>query len=374
MMKVLISGYYGFGNVGDDSVLQAIVQGLRDYDPKINITALSRSPKLTRELEGVNSIDRYAWGRIFLKMLRTNVFISGGGTLLQNVTSNRSFLYYISLIILAKVMRKKTIVMAQGFGPLQGRFFRTLARIVLNRVDLITVRDRDSFEEIRKLGIKRPKLYLSGDPSAILKVPKAEIGKMILSLEAIRTGKPLLGIAVRSVPRKEEEKLYQALSEAVDWLSREHNYSPVFILFQCPEDMSETSMVLNNMQEKSSVVFRMCRPDEMLSLVSNFDLLIGMRLHSLIFAAMNSVPMLGISYDPKVEAFMKMIDQPCLRVGEDITGQGIIEALEKILARKKETRAELDQKLKELHDQAALNFRLFFNYFKPRRKLKKITT
>ena len=370
-MKVLISGYYGFGNVGDDSVLQAITQGLRDYDPSIKITALSLTPKLTRELAGVDSIHRYAWLRIFIRLLRTNVFMSGGGTLFQNVTSSRSLLYYISLILLAKALRKKVIIFGQGFGPLRGRFYRALARFVLNRADLITVRDQDSFEEIRKLGVNRPRVHLSADPSAILKIPRSEEGKKILSLEAVRTDRPLLGVAVRSVPRKEEEHLYRALSEAVDWLAKTHSYSPVFILFQCPEDMGETSKVINNMQEKSNVIFRMCRPAEMLALISNFDLLIGMRLHSLIFAAVNSVPMLGISYDPKVEAFMKTIEQPYLKIEGEIDPRSIIHQLEGVLSNRKEIRNRLDVKLKHLHDQAALNFRLFFNHFKPRRKLAK---
>lgn len=304
-------------------------------------------------------------------MLRTNVFVSGGGTLFQNVTSNRSFLYYIALIVLAKFFRKKIVILAQGFGPLMGKFYRAMARFILKRVDLITVRDKDSFDEIRKLGVNKPKVYLCGDPSAILKIPKAEIGKSILSLEGIKRGRPLAGIAVRSVPKKSEEKLYKALAEAVDWLAKTCNFSPVFLLFQSPGDMGETSRVINNMQEKTNVIFRICRPDEMLSLICNLDLLIGMRLHSLIFAAMNSVPMLGISYDPKVEAFMKSIEQPYLKAGENINSQNIISSLEKILAAKTETRSFLDKNLKELKDQAALNFKLFFNYFRPRRKLNK---
>ena len=370
-MKVLISGYYGFGNVGDDSVLQAIVEGLRDYDPKIKITALSNSPKLTKELHGVEAIHRFSWARILARMIRADVFMSGGGTLLQNITSNRSFLYYIGLIWLAKLLRKRTVVFAQGFGPLQGKFYRTLARFTLNRVDLITLRDQDSFDQIRQIGVKKPKVYLSGDPAAILKIPRVEEGRKILSLEAIRTDRPLVGIAVRSVPKKEEEKLYRSLSETIDWLCKAYHFEPVFVLFHCPEDMMETSKVINHMQAKSNVVFRMCRPSEMLSLVSTFDLLLGMRLHSLIFAAMNSVPMLGLSYDPKVEAFMKTVGQPYLQVDDHIDPLKIKNAVEKILKDKQRIRSDLDERMKELHDQAALNFRLFSNQFRPRRRVKK---
>lgn len=371
-MKVLLSGYYGFGNVGDESVLQSIIQGLRNFDPKVEITVLSVLPQLTKELNRVNSINRFDLLRIFFKMLKTDVFMSGGGTLMQNVTSTRSFFYYIGLILLAKLMLKKVVVFAQGFGPLKGGFSRGLARLILNRVDLITLRDRVSYNEIFKLGIKRPKIYVTADPSLILKTPPVVEGHKVLGLEGVRSGRPLLGIAVRSIPGSKEDKFYKSLAEVIDWLSQKYKYAPVFVLFQCPQDMHETSRVINYMQEKSSVIFRMCRPQEMLSLVSNFDLLIGMRLHSLIFSAMSHVPMLGLSYDPKIRAFMKKIDQPCLNVNEGLVSQKLKTALEKILADKEKVRINLEAKRKGVYDQALLNFDIFFEHFKHRRKLQKI--
>ncbi|MBU0672140.1 MAG: polysaccharide pyruvyl transferase CsaB [Candidatus Margulisbacteria bacterium] len=359
-MKVLISGYYGFGNVGDESVLQAIVAGLRQAEPEIKITVLSASPKVTQELNNVKSIHRYKWLKLLQKMIKTDVFISGGGTLFQDVTSSRSFWYYLGLVLLAKLLFKKVMVMAQGFGPLQGRFNRLMARLILNRVNLITVRDSESFEALKQLGIKRPKMQVTADPSFILKEPRLEDGRRVLSLEAVRLDRPLLGIAVRSVPKKDEERLYKTLSEVVDWLARTYNYAPVFILYECPQDMGESSKVSNHMLQKSNVIFRICRPDEMLSVVANFDLLIGMRLHSLIFAAINQVPMLGISYDPKVEAFMADLKQPFLKIDQSIDFKRLRDALEWIVANKAKIKANLATRKQELRELAERNFKLFF--------------
>lgn len=362
-MKVLISGYYGFGNVGDESVLQALVSGLKELDPDIKITVLSAAPKITNELNQVEAVNRYNWFRLLIKMLNTNVFISGGGTLFQNITSTRSFLYYIGLVLLAKLMFKKVAIIGQGFGPLRGRLNRALARFALNRANLITLRDNASFEELKRLGVKNRNIFVTADPTAMLKLPLLEEGRKILSLEAVRLGKPLLGIAVRSVPKSDEERLYQTLSAAIDWLAKEHNYSPVFILFECPEDMGETSKVINYMEQKSNVIFRICRPDEMLSIIANFDLLIGMRLHSLIFAAMNQVPMLGLSYDPKVEAFMKEIGQSYFPATSDLAQESLRSALERMLGSKDSIRQQLAEKKKRLHEQAEQNFALFFEHF-----------
>ncbi|MBN2057290.1 MAG: polysaccharide pyruvyl transferase CsaB [Candidatus Saganbacteria bacterium] len=362
-MKVLISGYYGFGNVGDESVLQALVSGLKEIDPDIGITVLSAAPKITKELNKVEAVNRYNWFRLLVKMLKTNVFISGGGTLFQNITSTKSFVYYVGLVLLAKLMFKKVAVIGQGFGPLQGRFNRFLAKFALNRANLITLRDSASYEELKRLGVRNRNIFVTADPTAMLKLPLLQEGRKILSLEAVRLGKPLLGVAVRNVPRQDEERLYQTLSATLDWLAKERNLSPVFILFQCPEDMGETSKVINYMEQKSNVIFRICRPDEMLSLIANFDLLIGMRLHSLIFAAMNQVPMLGLSYDPKVDAFMKEIGQPYFPATGDLAPESLRSALERILSNRDAVRQQLSESKKRLHQQAEQNFSLFFEHF-----------
>src|SRR3989338_6073330 len=140
-MKLLLSCYYCFSNVGDDAVLQAIVAGLKAVDSAADISVLSSAPSLTAEINQVKAIPRYRSFSVLAALARTDVLISGGGTLFQNVTSNFSLLYYLGLILIAKLFRKKTMVFGQGFGPVKGRFWRRLVAIVLNRVDLITLRD-----------------------------------------------------------------------------------------------------------------------------------------------------------------------------------------------------------------------------------------
>ena len=358
-MKILLSGYYGFGNVGDEAVLEAIIQGLGSHD----ISVLSASPQLTKEICQVNAIYRCDWFKIISAMLKTDLFISGGGTLFQNSTSNRSFLYYIGLVLLSKILRKKTVVLAQGFGPLNGIFWRFIARLALNQVDLITLRDEDSLAKFGKLRVNNRNIYITADVAATLKAPSHEEGRKLLSLEGIKKdGRPLLGIALRQLPGAASPEIFERLARLVDWLAAEYNYSPVFVLFQCPQDMTEASKVISFMKENSNVIFRICRPAEMLALISQFDLLIGMRLHSLIFAAMNAVPMLGLSYDPKVAAFMKSIDQPYLVLEKDLDLQKAKDKIKMILENKKNIKVNLHQKGKVLTDKANLNFELLNEY------------
>ena len=338
-MRILLSGYYGFGNVGDEAVLEAIIQGLNQREPDSEITVLSAN--------------RFNWLALLSEIWKTEVLISGGGTLFQDSTSAKSFLYYIGIVFLAKLFGKKAVVFAQGFGPLRSKLNQLIARFVLSKVDLITLRDEDSFMQIKRIGVKNRSVYVTADPTALLDIPNPDEGKRILSLEGVQSGRPLLGIAVRNVS---EERIFLGLGKVIEQLVKKYNYYPVFLLFQCPEDMSAASKVMGAMQEKSSVIFRICRPHEMLAITSQLDLLIGMRLHALIFAAMNAVPMLGIAYDPKVESFMKTINQPCVKLDAENMGP----LIENIIRDKLTVKSELQAKRKMLAEKADLNYEYFY--------------
>jgi len=333
-MKILISGYYGFGNLGDEAVLLAIKQELSGHE----ITVLPKS--------------RSACFKILWEIAKTDVLLSGGGTLIQNATSNRSFLYYLGIIWLAKLLRKKVVIFAQGFGPLSGKLPRALVRFVLSGIDLVMLRDKDSFDQVNKLGLGKTSVCLTADPALILNIPAADKGLRFLELEGVAGSKNLLGICVRDIALDQSKKFYEKLAKNIDWLAKKHKLSPVFILFHFPRDMEAAAKVISLMQENANIIFRQCTVDEMLSIISHFDFFIGMRLHSLIFAAMNAVPMLGIAYDPKVKSFMKSIDQPC--VDFELTQV----QLETMLANRNKIKETLKQKKQELRDKAALNFKL----------------
>lgn len=333
-MKVLLSGYYGFGNIGDEAVLEAIQAGIRARDPNAQIDIL---PK-----------DRNAWPQIFSKIAGTDLLISGGGTLFQNATRNRSLLYYLAVIWLAKLLKKRVMILAQGFGPLCGVFYQRLTAHILNTVDSISLRDKTSFNAIRALGVTRPPMQVTADPAFLLNIPSKEVGKKLLGIEGVPDNLKLVGIAVRGV----KEEYHAALAKVIDQLIKEHHYFPVFLPFNWPGDVEASQKVGKLMQEEYALVFRVCRPEEMLSIMGNLDLLIGMRLHSLIFATMNAVPMVGLSYDPKVEAFMENIGQPCVKMNEM---EELEEKLSEVIGNKERVRKELREKSIELKAAAIIH-------------------
>lgn len=337
-MRTLLSGYYGYDNVGDEAVREAITQGLLQRDPGMEIRVLPGS--------------RLNWLGTAFEICRTDALISGGGTLFQDATSSWSFYYYIGIIWLAKLFGKKVMVFAQGFGPLNNIINRKIAVFTLNRVDGITLRDREAYEELKRLGVTKP-MEVTADPSFLLPVPDIIEGKRILTLEGIDSGRRLLGVAIRNV----SQSYFVGLAKVLDGLMKKYEYQVVFLLFQCPADMDAADRVMRAMEEKSGVVFRVCRPKEMLSLIACMDLLIGMRLHALIFAAMNAVPVIGIAYDPKVISFMQEIGQPCVEVDSI---EKIQEQAENILTNKEAIKKELENHRQRLYKKAENNFALFF--------------
>jgi polysaccharide pyruvyl transferase CsaB len=359
-MKVLISGYYGFGNVGDEAVLEAIVQGLRRRDPAIGITVLSAAPGWTAEFTRVRAVHRARPFSLLAALREADVLISGGGTLFQDVTSRQSIFYYLGIVALAKLLRKKAVVFAQGFGPINGWFSRLIARVVLDRCDLITLRDDDSLAGLKNLGIKRPPIEVTADPTALLTEFNRAEGRALLGLEGVNFERPIVGVALRGVPGSPEleEMVCRTLAENLDRLITDQRRQPVFLLFQCPEDLKQANRVLHWMRQKGQVVFRVCRPAEMLSIIANLDLVIGLRLHALIFAALNAVPLIGLSYDPKVRSFAGSIGQPCLELND--VG-GLRAMIDKTIISAAQVTKELTEARERVRAAAERNFDLFFS-------------
>lgn len=174
MLRVAVSGYYGFNNTGDEAILAALITTLRALAPGVDITVFSHCPRETRRLFGVRAVNRWNPLGVAFSLLRSDLLLSGGGGLLQDVTGVRSLCYYLAVVALAKILGKPVIYYAQGVGPIRTRFGRWLTRIISNRVDLITVRDQASRDDFLQMGVNRPPVVVTADP--VLAVSPAHFG------------------------------------------------------------------------------------------------------------------------------------------------------------------------------------------------------
>ena len=307
MCKILISGYYGFGNAGDEALLSSILQALLELEPQAEITVISGNPTETMKTHKVKAIGRFDIWKIYRAIYSCDMLISGGGSLLQDVTSTRSLYYYLSIIALANTLGKRVMIYAQGIGPLRKSLARATVGRVLNQVSMITVRDHASKEELLSLGIHNVPITVTADAVLGMHPVDTIVGRAILASYSVPLNQPIVGVSVRAWKDCIE---YQAtLAEALDQIHRETNAHIVFIPMQHREDTMEAEAIAKHMIVTSTVLADAYSTTELLSLSSCVDVMIGVRLHALVFSALMETPCLGISYDPKILNFLHMIGE-----------------------------------------------------------------
>ncbi|MBR5468047.1 MAG: polysaccharide pyruvyl transferase CsaB, partial [Firmicutes bacterium] len=196
--NVLMSGYYGFNNSGDDAILLSIHANLKKLGNNIKITVLANNPEVTKGKYGVDVVDRYNALSVISAVRKCDVFISGGGSLLQDRTSTRSIVYYLSIIKLAKLMGKKVMLYANGIGPVEKPYNRNLVKRVVNKVDLITLREQNSCDELRSMGVDNESAFVTADPVFTMEAVSKEESFKLLKKEGIPTDKPIVGVSVRN--------------------------------------------------------------------------------------------------------------------------------------------------------------------------------
>ena len=309
--KLLIAGYHGFGNCGDEAILQAMVKNIRALPVDLEITALSKKPDFTKTEYNVNSVQRFDLFGVLGAILKSDVVLSGGGTLLQDGTSTRSLLYYLSIIKTAKLFGKRVMVYANGIGPVNGARNRKLVKKVLTGVDVITLREKLSEADLRSIGVTRDDVTVTADPAFTLESADDARATEIFADEniPIERGK-MVGVSVRAWNKaKYGDDFVVKLAKTCDTLAKQGK-TIVLLPMEYPRDLEISQKLIDNMQEKAYIFKKRYNPSEILGLVGCFDLMISMRLHTLIFAAVKNVPMLGIIYDPKVEYYLRELDMP----------------------------------------------------------------
>lgn len=356
--KVLISGYIGFRNSGDEAVLMAIIQDLRSVWPDVDITVLSRRPEETSASYSVHSVDRFAPGAVLTALRACDMLISGGGSLVQDVTSNRSLFYYLAIIWMAKRLGRKVFVYANGVGPVRRPLNRLLTSRVLNRVDFITLRDQTSAAELKRLRIRRPRILVTADPVFGLRPAPVERIDGIFKSEglAVADGSaagPLVGISVRRWEGLERWGL--VIAAAADHLVERYGARIVFLPMEFPGDVAVSDWVAGRMRHPARVLTGRYMATEYMGLVGRLDLLVGMRLHSLIFAARQGVPLAGLEYDPKVRGVLEAIGQHVAGHVDTIDAGALITAVDAALERGDEARRAISARLGDLEHLARQN-------------------
>lgn len=356
MINILIAGYHGFGNCGDEAILQAMTENIKEIADDVRITALSYKPEFTKTEYNIESVQRFNVMQVFNVIRHSDIILSGGGTLLQDDTSTRSLLYYLSIIKVAKIFRKKVMLYANGIGPVNGKINRKLIKHVVNGVDIITLREQMSAVDLEKIGVRKPEVHITADPAFTLKAVSDERVLEIFRKEGIPLDKKIIGVSVRGWNGFGGDDYIKKIASVCDRFAKEGKQI-LLIPMQFPKDVSISSKLMSFMTGKAYILKNGYTPSEMLGIIGKVDVMLSMRLHTLIFAGVKRVPMVGIIYAPKVEYYLKVLDMP---TGGDIRTssideQALFSKISHIFENYDDYRERLDRKVSLLEKKAHEN-------------------
>ena len=298
-MKVVISGYYGFDNIGDEAILKSIIMALKEEDENIEITVLSSNPTETKKNYNVNAINRWSIKTIYKELKNSDGLISGGGSLLQDVTSSRNILYYTSIIGLANLINKPVFVYAQGVGPINKKLNKKIVKYFLNKVQYISLRDEDSFKLIKSIGVN-----IKTDI-----VPDPVMGLDFKNIDCKSRGNSYIIISVRDWCTK--EAYLKKIAKSCNDISKE-GISIKLLPMHGKLDEEIAKELAKMIECEVEILSHKMNIENKLKYIREAKLMIGMRLHALIFAGNVGTPMIGISYDPKIDSYLKLVNQPCI--------------------------------------------------------------
>ena len=303
-----MSGYYGCGNAGDEAVLAGIKQAFRATGAAARLVALSQNPESTRRLHGLDAEYRMNMRSVRTLLKRSDLLLSGGGSLLQDTTSLRSLVYYVLVIRMALNAGVPVMFYAQGLGPLRRSLARWLVRLAANRASYITVRDEPSLRLLRSIGVDVPPIEVTADPAFALRPASVDSIRHCWASESLPTeSRPKVGVSLRGWGPPNDLQC-TAYAELLTAIVGRTGGEIILVPMQVPADRNFSDTVCTKVGTSISMVRGEYSPEVLLGLVGSMDVVVAMRLHALIFAARTGVPPFALSYDPKVDSLMQGLD------------------------------------------------------------------
>ena len=346
---VLLCGAYGFGNAGDNGILAAILEQLKQLDPDMPVCVLSRKPRGTARQFRADTQHTFDLFKLTRELKRRAVYVNGGGNLIQDATSSRSLWFYLFTLWTAKRCGAKTLMYACGVGPVSRKFNRRLTARVLNRrVDAITMREDNTPAELESLCVSIPRAALTADPALCLKPAPPEAVEAAMREMGLDPDGAYMCLSVRRWPGFDETAPEFAALVNAAW--NEFGLSTVILPFETRGDSAAAALVSGRAKAPCITVRADYPPDVLIGVISRMRVMIGMRLHALIFAAGQGVPLAGVSYDSKSASFLRYLGQDLCCGLDGVTAKKLISMLRACMSQepRSQPREEAVGRLREL--------------------------
>ena len=317
--RLAITGYYGFGNAGDDAILSAVDLRLRalGFDLTVITYPFGDTGRIRRELglEAIDGRDLQACSEV---LQGVEALLIGGGGIVQDylptdpdthfTPRHGNLAFWTTMALLARTNGIPAIGYALGVGPLDTPEGRAHARLLFELLSLTIVRDDESARLVESLGTGP--VHVAADPALLLEPgPDPLTG----GFDDLPTGgRVRVCVSVREWGDDDSWQL--ELAGALDSIIDDHDADVVFLPFQqarkgLDNDALVATRVAARMKRtaRRAVVATELTPAEKAAVVAGSDLVIGMRLHSILFAASSETPVVAVAYDPKVRIAMSQL-------------------------------------------------------------------
>lgn len=362
--KVGILGSYGGTNLGDEAILGSMITQLRKSVP-VTFTVFSRmNPEDTvarHKVERAVPISKVSKEEITKELQQLDLLLVGGGGILFNEWVK----LYMHIVILAQELGIKTMTYAIGTGPLSSPVAQRLVRSTLNKADIITVREFSARQVLEQIGVEK-EIHVTADPALLLE--PEELPNDMFKSEHFK-GKRLIGMSVRepgdAAPDLDTAHYHALLANTADFIVDRFDAEIVFVPMEPgfvsmdargSQDVQHSHAVLAQMQrpQSATVLRREYTSNQILSLTKQFDFVIGMRLHFLIFAALNHIPFVALPYASKVSGFIERLGIDTPQLNGMKTGQ-LLAYIDRSWDMRGDIKKQIQKNLPELQKQSALN-------------------
>jgi polysaccharide pyruvyl transferase CsaB len=310
--KIGITGSYGGLNLGDEAILQSMIEQLRREVPGVEITVFSRNAEDTKrrhKVERAIAVRKLSRAEVAPEIERLDLLLFGGGGILYDADAR----LYLREVLVAKEHHVPVMLFAVGAGPIKDPVVQQAVREALEGVAAVTVRERSAQQCLEECGVSD--VVVTADPALLLK-PEA-LPRSVLKIEGLDGGRRLIGMSVRepgvAAPDLDPNVYHSLLANAADYMVDRFDADIVFVPMEhSMQDLQHSHAVIAKMlrPQRARVLNGEYRSGQILALMGRFHFAVGMRLHFLIFAALRGVPFVALPYAGKVAGFLEDLNLP----------------------------------------------------------------
>ena len=380
MKNIVISGYFGFDNTGDEALLNATIWEIKNNLTDCNICVISHDAEKTKQIHDVDAIDLMDFNAISYVVSISDLVIVGGGGLFQdhdkmNIAdlfskSGYGTVSYAIVPLIAKMHNKPVFYFAQGIGPLFSKESRSFMYFASELADFITVRDLESEVLLKELCVSGEKILLTADPAIKLKLASEESINRIFIEENIPFSDNYICVNVRNwIDKSIEDSYKKAIAEALDKFAEQKDIYFLFVPFQISgygdNDYSISKEIIEMMKNKNKchILKKVYHPTETAKIISKSCFVVGMRYHSIIFAINSHIPFIAISYDQKVTSLVNEtgLNAYCLDFNS-IDPNIILNKMESVLNELSSIKAKLTNTHDILVQRCGINYQILWQF------------